>query len=403
MEGVTRVLATTSEICLKGGNRGWFERTLGENVRRALADLRPALVERSAAQVMVSFAQLTDFAEIARRLGTVFGLDTIQPVADGGDDLASLLERVDALVATLPAGSFAVRCRRSDKSFPLSSPEIERAVGARIVRTTGWPVDLRRPERTLRVLVERRRLWVWTHRVSGPGGLPIGVGGRALALLSGGLDSPVAAWMTMRRGVRLDFVHFHSLPRTDHSSLEAVHEVVQRLARSQRRTRLAEVPLLPIQEQIAARCPPELRVLLYRRFMLRIAARLARRFRARALVTGDALGQVASQTLDNLAVVSAAVRMPVLRPLLALDKGEIVDRARRIGTFELAAGSGSDCCSQLLPAHPATRARPGELEQAEKALPVEALVRDAVLQTVIVDPVEAAPWSAMPMPAAGGR
>lgn len=398
MQPVTRVLATTSEICLKGGNRGWFERTLGENVRRALADLRPVRLERSAAQVMVRFAEPIDFEEAARRLGTVFGLDSIQPVADGGTSLETLLDQVDGLVAGLPPTSFAVRCRRSDKGFPLTSPEIERAVGERVVAAQGWPVDLKHPQRTLRVLVERRRLWVWLHRVRGPGGLPIGVGGRALALLSGGIDSPVAAWMTMRRGVRLDFVHFHSAPRTDAAGLEKVRDLVRRLARHQRRTRLVEVPLLPIQELVAARCPPELRLLLYRRFMLRIASRLAHRFRARALVTGDALGQVASQTLDNLAAVGAAVKIPVLRPLLALDKGEIVDRARRIGTYELSIRPHADCCTQLVPEHPETHARARQLEAAEEALDVVGLVGEAVRSARLLDPVAPSPWQDLPLP-----
>jgi thiamine biosynthesis protein ThiI len=209
----------------------------------------------------------------------------------------------------------------------------------------------------------------------------------------------VAAYMLMKRGMRLDFVHFHSVPRTDPASLEKVEELLRVFVRYQGPCRLAKVPLLEIQEQIVALCPAELRVLLYRRFMLRLARRLLPRFKARALITGESLGQVASQTLENLAAVEGVVEVPVLRPLIGLDKQEIIALARRAGTYELSIAPYLDCCSFLVPDHPATRSSDTELEQAERALDVRALCQTALRETEIMrihDPVS---WTRIPVPA----
>jgi thiamine biosynthesis protein ThiI len=226
----------------------------------------------------------------------------------------------------------------------------------------------------------------------------MGVGGRACCLLSGGIDSPVAAHQLMKRGMHVDFVHFHSVPQTDPGSLEKVEDLVRILIRYQGPARLFMVPLLPIQEQIAARCPAELRVLLYRRFMMRLADETAARFRAEALITGEALGQVASQTIQNLRAVNSVAALPVLRPLIGFDKPEIIDLARRIGTYETSIQPHFDCCSFLLPDGPATRSSRGELEEAERELDVDGLV-DAALadaQTRMVD--DPVGWDEIPLP-----
>ena len=398
MERVTQVLATTNEISLKGGNRKWFERALTDNVREAVRGLPGAAVTRPAWRVLVTFSEPVDFAEAAKRLGTVFGLGAIMAVEHVGFTLDELERFLEARVSGLSAHSFAVRCLRSDKSFPLTSPEIERAAGTAIQRATGWPVDLRHPELTLHVLVDATGIYAWTHRVDGPGGLPVGVSGRAACLLSGGIDSPVAAYMMMKRGMRLDFVHFHSVPRTDPASLEKVHDLVRVLNRYQGASRLAMVPLLDIQEQVAARCPAALRVLLYRRFMLGLAERTARGFKAKALVTGESLGQVASQTIENLAAVEAAASLPVLRPLIGLDKQEIIRVARRAGTYELSIQPHFDCCSFLLPESPATKSTTAELDAAESALDLHSLIADAVDRTEVHRVTEAAAWEEIPVP-----
>ncbi len=402
MEMVTRVLATTHEVSLKGGNRRWFESKLTANVRTALADLPVARIDRPSWRVLVRFAEPVAFREVARRMASVFGLHAVMPAEHVGATLEDVEAALDTRLEGLPPASFAVRCIRSEKSFPMSSPDIERRIGAVIQARTGWPVDLVSPERTVQLLIDINGIWMWLHSVRGAGGMPLGVGGKALALLSGGIDSPVAAWMIMKRGVRLDFVHFHSVPRTDPASLQKVEELVRLLDRYQGPARLALVPLLPIQEKILARCPTELRVLLYRRFMFRLADKFARRWRCRALVTGDSLGQVASQTVENLGAVEAVTPMPVLRPLIGMDKIEIVEKARRIGSFEISIRPHIDCCSLHVPEHPATRSDHRELNAAEAELDVDGLVREALRASVFRRVAELAPWDDIPLPAGAG-
>lgn len=394
---VRRVLASPNEICLKGGNRGFFERRLREALQRALADLPVASISRPGARVMIELAEELPLDEVARRLQTVFGLQALMPAFAGGDGLDELCDQLLPALSGLPPASFRIRCHRTDKSFPLTSPEVERRVGAVVHESCGWPVELSRPERTVSILVEHDGLWFWWQRLPGLGGLPTGAGGRALALLSGGIDSPVAAWLVMRRGLRVDQVHFHSVPRTDRSSIDKVRDLAAVLNRYQHRSRLYLVPLLEIQEEIAVHCPPELRVLLYRRFMLRIAARIASRCRARALVTGENLSQVASQTVENLGAIEAAVRLPVLRPVVSLDKHEIVALARRIGTYDLSVEPHADCCAQMLPARPATRSRAGQLEEAEARLDVTQMLRHVTRRIEVVDDVGRADWSQIPL------
>ena len=398
MEHVTQVLATTNEISLKGGNRKWFERTLTENVRRALADLPVAAVTRPAWRVLISFSQPVVFAEAARRLHTVFGLGAIMAVEHAGFTMGDLQAAIEPRLEGLSPATFAVRCLRSDKTYPMTSPEIERSVGSFVQEKTGWPVRLHDPDLTIHILIDENGLFTWTRRVPGPGGLPVGVSGRASCLLSGGIDSPVAAYMMMKRGMRLDFVHFHSVPRTDPASLEKVHDLVRVLNRYQGQARLAMVPLLEIQEQIAARCPASLRVLLYRRFMFGLTERVARRFRARALVTGESLGQVASQTIENMAAVEAITSLPVLRPLIGLDKQQIINIAKMAGTFELSILPHFDCCSFLTPDNPATKSFADELDAAEAALDVNTLVADALDRTEVFRVNEAAAWEEIPIP-----
>ncbi len=392
MEMVTQVLATTNEISLKGDNRGWFERHLTDNVRAAVADLPLAELGRPSSRVLLTFAEAVPFERVARRLGTVFGLGAIIPVHRAGWELEDLERAVLHRLTDVQATSFAVRCTRSDKRFPHTSPEIERRLGRAVQERTGWPVDLSAPDLTVHVLVDAGGLYLWTHRVEGPGGLPTGVGGRAVCLMSGGIDSPAAAYLMMKRGMRLDFVHFHSMPRTDSAGVDKVRELVTLLNRFQARSRLAVVGLLDIQEQVVARCPPALRVLLYRRFMLRIASRIARRLRGQSLVTGEALGQVASQTIENLAAVEAAAELPVLRPLIGFDKQEIIAVARRISTYDISIQPHMDCCSFLMPDRPAIRSSARELEEAESALEVSELVRGAVAAADVTT-LDGAPWS----------
>jgi thiamine biosynthesis protein ThiI len=274
-----------------------------------------------------------------------------------------------------------VLTKRADKRFPLPSPAVNAWLGARVQAATGAPVDLRHPALTIAVELLPGRAFFALEKVAGAGGLPVGTSGRVLALLSGGIDSPVAAWRMMRRGCRVDFVHFHSAPLLDRRGEEKARELARRLVRWELEAVFYAVPFAEVQRQIVAAVGRPLRVVLYRRMMLRIAEALARDGGAEALVTGDSLGQVASQTLANLAVIGAATTLPVLRPLLGFDKGEIAEQAARLGTLETSIQPDADCCQLFVPRHPATRAEPMAVAAAEARLDVPELVALAVSAT----------------------
>jgi thiamine biosynthesis protein ThiI len=374
MERVTHVIATVHEVALKGGNRGWFERTLLANVRAALRGLPVAEVSIPA-RVVVRFSDPVPWAEVFRRLSTVFGVNGIIPVERVGATYDQLERFVGEHAGEFEGKTFAVRCKRSDKRFPMTSEEVNRRLGAFVNERTGMAVDLEDPDVTLHVLIQSDGLYLFRHRYPGPGGLPAGTSGRVLVLLSGGIDSPAAAYLAMKRGTRAHYVHFHSAPYTSDASVGKVERLVRILIRHQGASRLAVVPFGDCQREIVALCPERLRVVLYRRMMLRTAERIARRWRCEALVTGEALNQVASQTLENLAAIDRVAHLPVLRPLVGMDKQEIIAIAERAGTFELSVLPHQDCCSFLQPQHPATRTTPAACEEAEAAIDVDGWAR----------------------------
>jgi tRNA uracil 4-sulfurtransferase len=281
--------------------------------------------------------------------------------------------------------SFRVSARRADKRFPLTSPQLEREVGGRIKQAKGWRVDLSDPELTIHVDVMTDHVFYFFGKEPGAGGLPTGTGGRVACLLSGGIDSPVAAYRLMRRGCSVLLIHFHSYPILSRASQDKVREIAALLTKYQLRSRLVLVPFADIQQQVLLSTAPELRVVMYRRLMMRIAERLARRWRARALVTGEVVGQVASQTLDNLTTIAGATTLEVLRPLVGMDKDEITAQAERLGTFPISIIPDQDCCTLFTPRHPATNVTPRKIEEAERLLPIDALVDSAVLSAGVED------------------
>jgi thiamine biosynthesis protein ThiI len=278
-------------------------------------------------------------------------------------------------------GSFRVTTKRSFKGFPKTSGDIDRELGAAVHEATGVRVDLERPELTLFVEVLQDRIFYSYEKHKGPGGFPVGSSGRVIALLSGGIDSPVAAYRIMKRGCTATLAHFHAFPLQDRTAMDKARDLARILTRFQFRTRLLMVPFAPVQQAIVAGCPAPLRVVLYRRFMVRIAEALAARVRAKALVTGESLGQVASQTLDNMAVIDEAAAGPILRPLVAMDKEEITIEARRIGTFDVSTLPDQDCCQLYVPKSPAVAATLAQVREAEAALDAGALVQAAVVGT----------------------
>jgi thiamine biosynthesis protein ThiI len=374
MRLVSYVIATVHEVALKGANRGWFERTLVHNVRSALKGLPPAEVTIPA-RVVIRFSEPAPWGEAFARLSTVFGINGIIPVDHAGGTYEQLERFVDEHLAEFPGATFAVRCKRSDKRFPLTSDQVNRRLGAFFAERTGAAVNLDGPDVTIHVLVQSDGLYVFRERYPGPGGLPVGTSGRVLVLLSGGIDSPAAAYLAMKRGTKAHYVHFHSAPYTSDASVAKVDRLVRLLVRHQGSSRLAVVPFGDCQREIVALTPERLRVVLYRRMMLRAAERIARRWRCEALVTGDSLNQVASQTLENLAAIDRVAHMPVLRPLIGMDKQEIIAIAERAGTFELSLLPHQDCCSFLQPLHPATRTTAAACEGAEGAIDVDGWAR----------------------------
>ncbi|MBN2369382.1 MAG: tRNA 4-thiouridine(8) synthase ThiI [Vicinamibacteria bacterium] len=372
-----KILVHYHEIALKGANRPFFIERLARNLEHALYDLGRARVQRLAGRLIVEISEDVPPPAIQERIAAVFGVANFAQAVETARDIDALKADTVARVAGLSARSFRVTTKRADKTFPLMSSEIDRILGGVIQNATGWSVDLDRPERTIFVEVLRDRILIALEKNPGPGGFPVGSSGRVVCLLSGGIDSPVAAWRLMKRGCSVVFVHFHAFPLVDRATIEKTRRLAQRLAYFQYRSRLLLVPFAPVQQQIVASCPSSLRVVLYRRFMVRIAEALARRLHSKALVTGESLGQVASQTLDNMAVIDDVSRMPILRPLVGMDKEEIVREARRIGTFDTSTIPDMDCCQLFVPRRPATAARLHEAQEAEAALDVADLVGTA--------------------------
>jgi thiamine biosynthesis protein ThiI len=276
--------------------------------------------------------------------------------------------------------------KRADKGFPLSSPDVERELGRRVQAARGWPVDLSNPAMVIRVEILPGEIFYNFGRQPGPGGLPSGTAGRVVALLSGGIDSPVAAYRMMRRGCAVTFVHFHSYPFLARTSQDKARELVRLLTKYQLRSRLYLVPFGELQRQVTLSVPGAMRVVVYRRLMLRIAAEIARHAKARALVTGDVVGQVASQTLENMAAIQAVTPMLVFRPLVGMDKEEITAEAQRLGSYPISIIPDEDCCTLFTPRHPVTRARLSDVEAVERALPINEMV-DAAMAAAEVERV----------------
>ncbi|MGH7931650.1 MAG: tRNA uracil 4-sulfurtransferase ThiI, partial [Candidatus Binataceae bacterium] len=322
---------------------------------------------------------------VAERAALLFGLQNFSISRPVVLDIEALKrEAVAAARDHNGAQSFRIEARRADKRFALNSMEIDRIVGAEVHEATGLKVNLSRPELTISIEILPDAAYLSAGKRAGAGGLPVGVTGRAMVLLSGGIDSPVAAYRMMRRGLRVDFVHFHSHPLVSAASREKACDLATHLTRYQAQSTLMLVPFADAQREIVARTLRPLRVVLYRRLMLRIAAALAARTSATALVTGESLGQVASQTLENMTVIEQAAGMPLLRPLVGMDKNEIIEQARRLGTFETSILPDQDCCSLFVPAHPETRARLRQVLEAESRFDVDLMVAEAVRKVEVV-------------------
>ncbi len=369
------------EIALKGRNRPFFVNRLVRNIERAASDLPLKRVVPLPGRLLVEMADAAAWPQLRARLSTVAGIANFSPTHRVELHIETLATDVVRALEGKRFESFRITTRRANKTFGRNSMEIDREVGARVKEATGARVDLTSPEMIVYVEILPREALFYFEKFKGVQGVPVGTAGRVTSLMSGGIDSPVAAYRMMKRGCRVDFVHFHGAPFLSRASQQKVKDILDLLTRYQYQSRLYLVAFGNLQRQIMLAAPAPLRVILYRRFMMRIASILAKHRRARALVTGESLGQVASQTLENLAVIEEAADLPVLRPLIGMDKSEITSQSLAIGTYEISILPDQDCCQLFIPAHPATRSRLNEVVAAERQLDVERLVQTAIEET----------------------
>lgn len=374
----THVIVKTHELALKGKNRPWFMRRLTENLRCATEGAGVLRVWQGQLMVGLTLEDEGCWPEVRDRVRECFGVAKFFLANEYPQDLETIREALPGMLERRTFETFRIETNRADKRFPMTSPEVNRDLGRFVEEVTGAGVDLSNPDLTIFLDIQARGILLYFDETPAHGGLPVGASGKVAVMLSGGIDSPVAAWHMMKRGCPAAFVHFHSYPLSDRSSIEKVGELAQHLTRHQRHSELYLAPLAEIQKRIIVETPPSYRVLLYRRFMLRIAETVARRIGAKAIITGESCGQVSSQTLDNIAVVDHLAGMPVLRPLIGMNKEEIVGMARNIGTFPISIQPDQDCCSLFVPRRPETRARLATIERIEQGLPVDEMVTEAL-------------------------
>ncbi|MCE5191110.1 MAG: tRNA 4-thiouridine(8) synthase ThiI [Actinomycetia bacterium] len=373
------VLVHYHEIGLKGRNRGRFERQLQDNLATAVGTLASAGVQRVASRLVIPVpASLAD-ATLAR-VAAVPGVSSASIAFVTSRDPREMEQAAVLAVREAAPGArtFAIAARRSATDHAERSLDMNRRIGAAVQAETGLRVNLDAPDVLCRVEVVQGEVYTFAQRAEGPGGLPVGTSGKVVSLLSAGIDSPVATWRMIRRGAVAVGVHFSGRPQTDDLSERIAGEIATVLERTGGFARLYVVPFGDLQREMSLAAPPDLRILLYRRLMVRVSEAIAEQERAGALVTGESLGQVASQTLENIAVVDAAATLPVLRPLVGNDKQEIITEARRIGTYELSIQPHADCCTLFMPRTPETHATLTQVQRGEEGLDVSRMVDDAL-------------------------
>ncbi len=371
------------ELSLKGKNRSVFEQQLIDNIKVALKGY-PIVADRQYGRLVLRSDTLDLFSiqdELQERLQAVFGIANFAfayEVQGGYEEIeATVLE----VLKNQQINTFAVRAHRSAKEFEMNSQQINEALGACILQEYGGTVRLKNPELEVFILITSKDHYIYTQKHAGADGLPVGSSGTVMSLLSSGIDSPVASYQLMKRGAKVLYCHFHSYPITSQASIENTEAIVERLQQHQPSSTLFLVPLADLQKQIVKHTPSSLRVLLYRRAMLQIAERLATSVSAHAVVTGESLGQVASQTLENLAATSAGIELPIFRPLIGMNKQEIISTAEMIGTYDISILPYEDCCSVLLPDQVETKAQLHQVIEAQKEVEWEQLIQQAITET----------------------
>ena len=366
------------EISLKAGHRPMFLRHLRQNLERATVDLPPVKVIQLPGRLMLDLEGNPAPEAVRERVTRICGVANLALAQRVTSQMDAIKAAVGQMIEGRQFESFRITARRAFQTYPLTSVEINRELGTFVLERVKTRVDLDNPALIIHVEVLPGETFIYSDREPGPGGLPVGSSGTVVSLLSGGIDSPVAAWRMMKRGCRVEFVHFHSVPYLPVTSQQKARALVDRLTQWQFFSRLYLVPFGEIQREVVLSVPPRARVVVYRRLMVRIAEALARQTGAHALVTGESLGQVASQTLQNLARIDEAATLVILRPLIGMDKHEITAQAQALGTFEISVEPDQDCCTLFVPKHPATRMAPEEVQGLEERLNLPALVKAGV-------------------------
>jgi thiamine biosynthesis protein ThiI len=377
------ILIHFHEITLKGDNRYIFTRYLLDNLRFALKKEGGFRHEPFGGGFFLFFDDNVDFGVIKEKLSKVFGVSNFYPFFEGGRDKESLEKSIGGKLAGIKSGSFKIDTHRSDKSIPFSSHDINCGLGDFVREKTGMKVDLENPGTTIYIFGINGRFVCSFEKHEGARGLPVGASGRVVSLISGGFDSPIAAFMAMRRGCGIIFAHFHGYPYLNHASIDKVREIVAVLDKYQYNSKLYLIPFGEIQKEISVSCPAGLRVVLYRRFMARIASRIALNERAGALITGDSIGQVASQTLENMFCAEDAAGVLMLRPLVGMDKEEIIRKSKEIGMHDISVLPDDDCCKLFIPDNPETKAGLNAVRRAEEKLDISNMVDSALKKAVI--------------------
>ncbi|MDD4378105.1 MAG: tRNA 4-thiouridine(8) synthase ThiI [Eubacteriales bacterium] len=378
------------EVALKGLNKPYFERVLVERIRKKLKEFDDVEVKRHEGLIFVRSDKAIEKEKIIRQISKVFGVASISPAIEAESDLGAIGEAavkyMMELIEEKGYKTFKVEAKRADKNFPVKSPDIGRIIGAKILKGCKvLKVDVHNPDCLLFVDVRHDKSYIYQQKIAGFGGLPLGTNGKGMVLLSGGIDSPVAAWMMAKRGMVIEAVHFHSYPYTSQRAQEKVEELAKIVAGYCGRFKMHVINLLPIQEKIVENCPEDETTILVRRFMMRIAERVAEDTGAMMLITGENLGQVASQTAEALVVTDASVKMPVMRPLIAMDKVDIMEKAEEIGTFQTSIQPYEDCCTVFLPKHPTTKPKLDRIIESESKLDVEGLIEKAIESKEIIN------------------
>ena len=384
------LIVRCGEVALKGMNKPYFERMLVDRIRRNLKSFEGVDIRRHEGLIFVRAEKDLDIDAIVKQISKVFGVASISKAVEAPSELNAIgdeaVKYMMNLIEERGVKTFKVEGKRADKTFPVKSPDLGRIIGAKIlVGCKVLKVDVHEPDVLLHVDVRSDRTYIYEGKIAGFGGLPLGTNGKGLTLLSGGIDSPVATWMMAKRGMLIEAVHFHSYPYTSERAQEKVEDLARIVASYCGRFKMHVINLLPIQEAIVTNCPEEETTILVRRFMMRIAERIALDTGCMMLITGENLGQVASQTAEALVVTDASVNLPVMRPLIAMDKVDIMEKAQEIGTFETSILPYEDCCTVFLPKHPTTKPKLERILESESKLDVEALVEAAVKSQEIVN------------------